>query len=117
MGGSLPDSGGTLRLIKRSGAVILELDYDDDSPWPVAADGAGHSLVLSRASYGETDPRGLVQKRQDRWITGGREVSASSALDHVLINETARQSESALTPISSNCTTAVSLKSTFPDAS
>jgi hypothetical protein len=46
--GSLPNSDGTVELINQSGGVFLDVDYSDDSPWPVAADGAGHSLVLSR---------------------------------------------------------------------
>ena len=30
----------------RTGAALLNVPYDDDPPWPVAADGAGHALVL-----------------------------------------------------------------------
>ncbi len=39
------------------GAVLLEVNYSDKTPWPKAADGTGHSLVLSRPSYGENDVR------------------------------------------------------------
>lgn len=55
--GSLPNSGGTVRLRHRSGAVQFEVEYRDDGPWPAAADGAGPSLVLARPSYGERDPK------------------------------------------------------------
>ncbi len=48
--GGLPREGGTVRLWNRSGAVLLEVTYGDAAPWPVAADGAGHSLVLARPS-------------------------------------------------------------------
>ncbi|MCI0746497.1 MAG: lamin tail domain-containing protein [Verrucomicrobia subdivision 3 bacterium] len=50
---SLPNDRGTVQLRNRIGAVFLEANYDTDPPWPVSADGAGHSLVLARPSYGE----------------------------------------------------------------
>jgi hypothetical protein len=53
----LPNSSGTVRLRHRTGAVMLEVNYSDQPPWPVAADGAGHSLVLARPSYGERNAR------------------------------------------------------------
>jgi hypothetical protein len=54
---SLPNDSGTLRLSNEHDALLLEIKYDTQAPWPVAADGAGHSLVLAHASYGEGDPR------------------------------------------------------------
>ena len=53
----LPDDEGRLRLRHRAGAVLLEVNYRGRAPWPLAADGSGHSLVLARPSYGEDDPR------------------------------------------------------------
>lgn len=53
----LSNSGGTLRLRNELGGILLEIEYNNKMPWPVAADGAGHSLVLSRPSYGQNDPR------------------------------------------------------------
>ncbi len=50
---SLPNDRGTIQLRHRTGAVFLEASYDTQTPWPIAADGAGHSLVLARPSYGE----------------------------------------------------------------
>lgn len=32
------------------------MNYDSGHPWQPAADGAGHSLVLARPSYGMDDP-------------------------------------------------------------
>jgi hypothetical protein len=55
--GRLGNGGGELRLLKPSGAVLLELRYDDHTPWPLSADGTGHSLVLAHPSFGESDPR------------------------------------------------------------
>lgn len=43
---------GTVRLLNAVGAVFLDIDYSDIAPWPLAADGAGHSIVLARPSLG-----------------------------------------------------------------
>jgi hypothetical protein len=53
----LSNGGGRIRLHNPAGAILLEIEYSDSAPWPVAADGAGPSLVLARPSYGEADPR------------------------------------------------------------
>ncbi len=53
---SLPSSP-QLQLRNSQGAVLLEVNYSDNSPWPKAADGTGQSLVLSHPSYGENDVR------------------------------------------------------------
>lgn len=55
--GALNNSGGRLRLRDYSGAVLFEVNYDSGPPWQPAADGAGHTLVLARGSYGMDDPR------------------------------------------------------------
>jgi hypothetical protein len=49
--------GGTLRLRNPFDAVLLEMNYEANNPWPIAADGTGHSLVLARPSYGVSDFR------------------------------------------------------------
>jgi hypothetical protein len=54
--GQLSNDGETLRLRNPSGAVLLEIPYNDKAPWPLAADGLGHSLVLARPSAGESHP-------------------------------------------------------------
>ena len=43
--GALSNSGERLALADPAGAEILAIEYDDDAPWPVAADRAGRSLV------------------------------------------------------------------------
>ncbi len=50
---NLPNDRGTVRLRNNNGFILLEANYDSRYPWPTAADGAGHSLVLARPSYGE----------------------------------------------------------------
>jgi hypothetical protein len=49
----LNQGGGNLRLLNRAGAVLLNAEYNNQYPWPIQADGVGHSLVLARPSYGE----------------------------------------------------------------
>ena len=55
--GKLSNSGGMLHLRNEIDGILLEVNYDNKEPWPVAAFGSGHSLVLSHPSYGENDPR------------------------------------------------------------
>ena len=54
--GKLPGSEGRVRLEHRSGAVLLEVHYRDEPPWPSEAAGTGHSIVLLHPSLGEGDP-------------------------------------------------------------
>ena len=54
---ALPNNTGIVRLRSPQNAVVVQVQYDAASPWPAAADGTGHSLVLSRPSYGEADSR------------------------------------------------------------
>jgi len=55
--GSFNGSGGPLELRDEMGAQKLVTDFGTRDPWPAAADGSGHSLVLANPSYGEADPR------------------------------------------------------------
>ena len=45
-GGKLDNAGERLKLSYGAGTSIVELVYDDEGDWPVAADGEGKSLVL-----------------------------------------------------------------------
>jgi hypothetical protein len=45
--GDLDNGGERIALFARDGALIDELTFDDEFPWPSAADGAGYSLVKS----------------------------------------------------------------------
>ena len=85
--GRLPHSGGTVRLRKRSGAVVLEVEYRDQPPWPLAADGAGHSLVLARPSYGEADPRAWVASAVKGGSPGMADPLPAGPLENLVINE------------------------------
>jgi hypothetical protein len=83
----LPNNEGAVRLRHRAGAVFLEINYGSKSPWPVAADGAGHSLVLARPSYGERDPRAWAASDRVGGSPGAWNPTPADPLDGVVINE------------------------------
>jgi hypothetical protein len=78
---------GTLRLRNNLDAILLEVNYRDTLPWPVAADGAGHSMVLARPSYGEAYPQAWAQSDVIGGSPGTVEAFRPSPLRNVLINE------------------------------
>ncbi len=82
----LNNAGGTLRLRNDANAVVFEVDYDSQPPWPAAADGAGHSLVLARPSYGMNDPRSWAASANLGGSPGAAEPAAVTNLP-VVINE------------------------------
>ncbi|MDB6030496.1 MAG: CotH protein, partial [Verrucomicrobiales bacterium] len=84
---SLQNSSGALRLRNNRDAVLFEMNYTGDPPYPVAADGTGHSLVLGRPSYGEGDPRAWVASEQLGGNPGTNDVPLASAYSTVVINE------------------------------
>jgi len=46
--GRLGNDGERIDLSNNNGEIIISLRYDDERPWPVSPDGAGHSLILAR---------------------------------------------------------------------
>ncbi len=84
---ALPDDAGNVRLRNRSGAIVLEVGYDSEAPWPAAADGTGHSLVLARPSYGEADPRAWAPSDRVGGSPGRSEPYGADPLRSVVINE------------------------------
>jgi hypothetical protein len=87
--GVLSNNSGTVRLRKASGGIVLETNYDDDNPWPIAADGSGHSMVLARPSFGESQPQAWAASDQPGGSPNALDVASDSALDRVLISEIA----------------------------
>jgi hypothetical protein len=83
----LPNNGGTVRLRHRSGAVLLEINYSNHAPWPIAADGAGHSLVLASPSLGEGNPQAWAASATIGGSPGSWNPVSTDPLDGVLINE------------------------------
>ncbi|MCI0540109.1 MAG: lamin tail domain-containing protein, partial [Verrucomicrobiales bacterium] len=84
---SLQNNSGTVRLLNRQGAVLLEVSYSDESPWPAAADGAGHSLVLARPSYGERNPKAWAPSDLLGGSPGQPELVQTSTRGAVVLNE------------------------------
>ncbi|MDA7680206.1 lamin tail domain-containing protein [bacterium] len=84
---SLPNSSGTLRLRNRPGALLLEVGYGDRDPWPVSADGFGHSLVLARPSYGQGNVAGWFASQSLDGSPGRADAAAASPYSGLLINE------------------------------
>lgn len=85
--GQLANGGGRVRLRKPSGAVVLEVNYTDSEPWPLAADGAGHSLVLVRPSYGEDAPQAWAASAEIHGSPGLPDPVPTRALEHIVFNE------------------------------
>jgi hypothetical protein len=84
---SLPNDSGTVKLINQAGGVFLRVDYSDNPPWPAAADGAGHSMVLARPSLGENDPRAWAASDAVGGSPGRLDPYTPDALRNVVINE------------------------------
>ncbi|MBN2506026.1 MAG: lamin tail domain-containing protein [Verrucomicrobia bacterium] len=78
---------GVVRLRHRQGAVLLSVNYADSPPWPEAADGTGHSLVLARPSHGEDDVRAWAQSNAVGGSPGGPDPVPAEPLAPVCINE------------------------------
>ncbi len=84
--GSLPQSG-VLRLRNKEGAVLLEVPYANQPPWPAGADGTGHSLVLERPSHGEGRPGAWGVSSQPGGSPGAYDVESVGPERAVVINE------------------------------
>ena len=84
---SLPNDRGTIQLRNQTGAVFLEAHYDTEPPWPIAADGAGHSLVLARPSFGEGNVEAWAASDAVGGSPGRMDPVTLDALRNVVINE------------------------------
>jgi hypothetical protein len=84
---SLPDSATRLQLRNERGAVLLDVKYSGKPPWPAEANGAGHSLVLARPSYGENDSRAWAASERRGGSPGYAETNRVDFLRAVKINE------------------------------
>ena len=77
----------TLELLDEQGAVLLTLPYSNVPPWPVAAEGTGHSIVLAYPTYGEGDPRAWDISDTVGGSPGQMDAFTPSPLRNVVINE------------------------------
>jgi len=78
---------GLIRLLNKEDAILLEINYANTPPWPVAADGTGHSIVLARPSYGEDDARAWAISDLIGGSPGGGEAFRPNRLRNIVINE------------------------------
>lgn len=85
--GRLPNDRGRVVLLNNAGAIRLAVEYSDEPPWPAAADGAGHSLVLARPSYGEMDERAWAASELRGGSPGEMDPVVPAPEKAVVINE------------------------------
>lgn len=85
--GTLPNGSGLLRLRNRQDGILFEVQYSGDPPWPAAADGAGHSLVLARPSLGERNPDAWAASAVMGGSPGRADIIIANLNRTVLINE------------------------------
>ena len=84
---NLPNDSGVVRLRNKRDAVLLEVEYGSKTPWPVAPDGSGHSLVLARPSWGEMSVKAWDQSDAIGGSPGRVDGLRGDVLQHVVINE------------------------------
>jgi hypothetical protein len=83
----------TITIIDEQGAVLLTIPYSNLYPWPVAADGTGHSIVLANPSYGEENPGAWSISDVVGGSPGRDEAFSPDPLRDVRINEILAHSE------------------------
>ena len=54
--GNLANDQETIELVDSNGQTLLSFSYDDQSPWPILADGGGSTLVLTKLNADLNDP-------------------------------------------------------------
>jgi hypothetical protein len=92
-GGQLLNRGERLALVAPNGRVVHSVDFDDDSGWPAAADGAGSSLEIIDPFGDPDDPR--------NWIPSTAQIGSPGATNStrlpspLRINEVLAQSTDA----------------------
>ena len=77
----------TLQLLDERTNVLLTVPYSNVYPWPVAADGTGHSIILASPTYGEGDPRAWDISDVVGGSPGQMDSLTPSPLRNVVINQ------------------------------
>ena len=86
-GGALQSAPGRVQLRNELGGIFQDVSFETDGPWPVSADGAGHSLVLAHPSFGEGDVRAWSASDRIGGTPGGADYLQPDPLRGVVINE------------------------------
>ena len=84
--GSLKKAG-LIQLSDPAGVILLEVPYSNLPPWPVGAQGTGHSIVLARPSFGEGNGAAWALSDVVGGSPGRAETYHPSPLRQVVINE------------------------------
>ena len=84
---NLPNSSGTVMLLSQAGALLLQVNYGSTWPWPIAPDGAGHSIVLARPSYGDDNVLAWAASDSVGGSPGRLDPVTRDPLGNVVINE------------------------------
>lgn len=75
-----------VKLLSKGGAILAEVTYTNTPPWPVA-DGTGHSIVLTRPSYGQNHPQAWSLSDEPGGSPGEAEPMITRADNALRINE------------------------------
>ncbi|MBN1806964.1 MAG: lamin tail domain-containing protein [Sedimentisphaerales bacterium] len=54
--GRFDNDGERIELRNANGQIVISFRYDDEMPWPVSPDGAGHSLILAKQAGDPQEP-------------------------------------------------------------
>jgi hypothetical protein len=84
--GKLSNSGEKIRLRDPQGNTVISVEYDDDPPWPLSADGLGYSLILAELNGNPDRPETWRASSQIHGSPGAEDPPPSYGLG-VVINE------------------------------
>ena len=85
--GKLSNSGERLTIVSGTGSQLIDFDYKDNAPWPIAADGQGFSLVPKNPAT-HTDPGNGATWRGSTAIGGSPGADdPATGIAGILINE------------------------------
>lgn len=68
-------------------AQLAKIEPSDKWPWPAGADGTGHSLVLARPSYGQSDPKAWGRSTRLGGSPGAADPQPGANYATILVNE------------------------------
>jgi hypothetical protein len=104
--GSLANDGENVKLEDYWNGTIVNFAYNDARGWPLAADGAGHSMVPLDTTIIEDEPLGTLEYggnwRASAYIGGSPGADDPSPIVDVVINELAAHTDYVVPPHESN---------------
>jgi len=86
--GHLKDGGEQIVLLDASDRLILSVEYDNKSPWPLLSESGGHSLVLDDHATANTDLNNVDMWRKSTLVNGSpwADDPAEIIINEVLAN-------------------------------